>query len=393
MTGRLNVLSKSVKSNLTGGAIVETVQVSPDTIGVAIGKSGPNFHLLFPVPVLRSRSKSRIARKSSYVEVEAPMADPRDGDGFANFMCPMFPSKDGPVVWNMPRLALDRLPILNTSKKEEFGWLTPHTSLMMSSRERHLRDQFMAFSTTNHKDARVDLKDSLFSMFMHFSGVQGQQARVFGINNPDDGGFHILIFVSGLKLDLANRTVVLDAAILPLHNSLLRKIKPFLVKVTEIGLCNIKVNNEELKLWKQILPAWVERCRQWQHRSTCKYLTENKIPLSIEHGENPLCSCSEGTLPKNYTFDIPRWDLAAKYAVRAAISPLFSVPFVEQSFEGKKATDSTAGTKTGCESCGKSGSGDGGKGLSQCSRCQAVKYCSVECQRRDWKRHKMDCAS
>ena len=391
LTGRLNMLSGRTKSNLTSGATIETVQVAPDTIGITIGNDGPKFNIPFPVPVLRSRSKLRIARKSSYVEVECPMADPRDGDGFPHFMYPIFPSKSGPVLWNMPHLSLDRLPILDTSKKKELEWLTPHTSLMMSSRERQLRESSIASSIVSHKDARVDLKDSLFSMFMHFSGVQGQKARVFGINDPDHGGVHILVFVSSLKLDLANHTVVLDAAVLPLHNPLMSKIEQFLGTLTKTGFCNINVNSDELRLWKQILPAWVERCRHWEHRASCQYVATSKIPLSLENGENPLCSCGEGTLQSRYILGIPGWDLAAKYAVRAAISPSFSVPFVEQSFTGNAETARPAGIKAGCKSCGKSGSDDSGKGLLQCSRCQAVRYCSVACQRHDWKRHKAEC--
>ncbi|MCJ1288093.1 hypothetical protein MMC26_007447 [Xylographa opegraphella] len=392
LTGRLDIISGSIKSRLISGATVETAQISPDTIGIDIGDNGPKLNIIFPVPVLGFRSKSRIARKSSYVEVEVPMAAPRDGDGFPHFMYPMFPSKNGPIIWNMPYLALDLLPRLNTSKKKQLEWLTAHTSLMMSSRERQLRESSIASSKIPQKDARVDLKDSLFSLFMHFSGVQGQQARVFGINDPDQGGVHILVFVSCLKLDLANHTVVLDAAVLPLHTSLMAKIEAFLGKVMQMGFCNIKVNNDELRLWKQMLPAWVERCRDWEHRTSCQYLTTSKIPLSIENGENPLCSCGEGSLPPKYILGIPRWELAAKYAVRAAISPSFSVPFVEQSFQGNNEAGRVASTKADCRSCGKSGSDDGGKGLLKCSRCQAVRYCSVECQRTDWKRHKEECS-
>ena len=392
LIGRLGILSESIKSSLGNGAIVETVQISPCTIVIAIGKSGPKFHLDFPVPVLKSRSKTRIARKSSYIEVLAPMADPRDGDGFPHFMYPMLPSKRGPVIWNMPRLNLDRLPILDISKKKELEWLTTHTSLMLSSRERHLREKSMGSNTANHKDARINLKDSLFSMFMHFSGQQGQQARVFGINNPDHGGVHILVFVSCLRLDLANHTVVLDAAILPLHNPLMPKIHAFLGKLTEKGFCSVVADSDELRLWKEIIPAWVERCRQWEHRSSCAYLTKSQIPLSVEPGQNPICSCGEGTLPPGYTFDLPRWDLAVKYAVRAAISPSFSVPFVEQSFEGDNVTEPAALYESGCRVCGKGKSDDGGKGLLKCARCQAVRYCSAECQRVDWKEHKKVCA-
>lgn len=392
LIGRLDLRLESIKSSLRNGAPVETVQTSPCTISVAIGKAGPKFDLLFPVPVQISRSKSRIARKSSYIEVIAPMADPRDGAGFPNFMCPMFPSKNGHVIWNMPRLNIDCLPILDTSKKKELEWLTTHLSLMLSSRERHLREQSMEPGTAKQKDARINFKDSLFSLFMHFSGLQGQQARVFGVNNPDHGGVHILVFVSCLRLDLANHTVVLDAAILPLHDPLMPKLRPFLEKLTGVGLCSVIVDDDELRLWKEMIPAWVERCRQWDHCPSCEYLSKSKIPLSVEIGQNPICSCGEGTLPPGYSFNLPRWKLAVKHAVQAAISPSFSVPFVEQSFEGNKTTLLAAHGETGCRFCGKGNSDDDdGKGLLRCARCQAVRYCSVECQRADWKEHKKVC--
>lgn len=389
-TGRFDALSESIKSNLANGATVETIQISPWTIGVAIGMDGPKLHLVFPVPVLRSQSKSRIARKSSYIEVEAPMADHRHGKGFPHFMYPVFPCKPGPVLWNMPSLNLDCLPIFNMAKKKDMEWLNPHASLMMSSRERHLRDRTMGSTAVVHKDARINFKDSLFSIFMHFSGLQGQQARVFGINDPDHGGVHILVFVSCLRLDLANHTVVLDAAILPLHDPLIPKIRPFLEALTSMGLCSILVDSDELTLWKELVPVWVERCRQWEHRSSCAYLAKSKIPLSVDQGQNPICSCGEGSLPSRYTFDLPGWNHAAKYAVQAAISPSFSVPFVEQSFEGNDLKKADAFQDTECKACGKDKSASG-KGLLTCARCQAVKYCSVDCQRGDWKEHKKVC--
>ena len=390
LVGRFDVVSENLKSNLNSGAAVETVQISPFTIGIAIGKSGPKFHILFPVPVLTSRSKCRIARKSSYIEVVVPMADHRYGEGFPHSMYPMFPSKKGPVVWNMPRLNLDCLPIFDTSKKQGLEWLTAHTSLMFSSRERHLRDRSIASNAVSHKDVRVDLKDSLFTMFMHFTGLQGQRARVFGINNPDDGGIHILVLVSSLRLDLANHTVVFDAAILPLHESLLPKIEQLIGHLAKKGLCGIQVDNEELRLWKALIPAWIERCRNWEHRPSCKYLSTSKIPLSTENGKNPICSCGEGTLPSKYTLDFPEWSLAAKYAVRAAISPSFSVPFVEQSFEGIDPKGTRGLCEEGCRLCGKSRKSDG-NALSKCGRCQTVRYCSAECQGGHWKEHKKVC--
>lgn len=389
LTGRLDIFSDIIQSTLRNGATVETFQINPCTIGVAVGEEKPLLHLLFPVPVLRSRSKSRIARKSSYIEVVAPIADPRDGNGIPHFMYPTFPGKGSPVLWNMPRLNLDCLPILDTSKKSELGWLNTHTSLMFSSRERHLRNNVVESSTADPKDPRINFKDSLFSLFMHSSGLQGRKTSIFGLNNPDDGGFHILIFVSCLRLDLANHTVVLDAVILPLHTSLVLKLRPFLETLHKSGMCNVTVDSSELRLWKETLPAWIERCRQWDHRPSCEYQAKSQIPLSVDSGHNPICTCGKASLPSHIVFDLPAWHLAAEHAVRAAISPSFCVESVEQSFERNEGLD-LGGDELKCGFCAKGGKGDG-KGLLKCGRCKKVWYCSKECQRKHWKVHKGVC--
>jgi hypothetical protein len=202
LIGRVDILSGNVKSSLLNGASVDVRQLSPCSISICIGGSHPEFHVLFPVPIQRSLSRIRIARKSSYVEVLAPMADPKEGSGFPHFMYPIFPGKHGPLIYNMPRLNLNRLPILDTSKQNELQWLITHTSLMLSSRERRLREMSLGSPSIDHKDVRVNFKDSLFSLFMHFCGLQGQKARVFGINNPKNGGVHVLVFVCYLRLDL-----------------------------------------------------------------------------------------------------------------------------------------------------------------------------------------------
>lgn len=44
-----------------------------------------------------------------------------------------------------------------------------------------------------------------------------------------------------------------------------------------------------------------------------------------------------------------------------------------------------------CKSCGKTESGD--RALVRCGRCHKVYYCSRDCQRQDWGRHKPECSS
>ncbi|OCK77244.1 hypothetical protein K432DRAFT_461196 [Lepidopterella palustris CBS 459.81] len=374
LTGRLEILSENVKLALKGGGKVETVQISPCAFIETVGPKALRMALEFPAPVLELKSKTRIARKSSYIEVQAPLAGVTDWKFFPSFIYPIFLELGTPVVWNMPHLNLECLPVINTAKKNELQWLITHTSGMFSSRERELRDK--PTPSDSEKDVRVSFKDSLFSALMHFTGLQGQQARLFGLNNPTGGGVHILIFVSSLKLDVANHTVVLDSAVLPLTDRLMPRLHSFLTALSATGLCSIKVDADELQLWKQVLPAMVERSRTWEHRPDCEYLTESRIPLSVENGQKLLCSCGNGQLPTKFITGVPQWGSVSKYFVRAALSPCFPAPFSEQLID--------------FNSIGRDKSRNGA-GLLMCRQCRKTSYCSAERQRADWNKHKINC--
>lgn len=389
-TGRLSFLSEDTRSILKGRAPITVVQVSPCILDLFIGKGNPRYRIYFPAPVLQSQSITRIARKSSYVEIEAPILGPIGEEGFPHFMYPLFLDEYKPVIWNMPYLNLDCLPILDVSKPGDLQWLVTHTSLQFSTRERASRDKSMESSEVVQKDVRINFKDSLFTLFMHFTGAQGSKSHVFGLSNPAAGGVHVLLFVSCLRLELANHTVVLDAAVLPLTSQLMPRIRPFFQAIKGMEIRIIYVDDDELKLWKEVLPAMVERCRQWEHRPSCEYKSKGQIPLSVENGESVLCSCGNETLPPRFISGVPKWDMVSRYAVRAAISPSFSVPFIEENPMSDEMEKRIAQIESACLNCGTEKSVSGGN-LLKCSRCFSAKYCSVECQRANWKEHKKVC--
>ncbi len=391
LTGRLDIIADDIKSALGSGAQVETVEISPCVIAVIIGKMKEQ-RLHFPAPVYQACLKCRIARKSSYLEVEAPLSRPLGDDSLSHFISPTYPNGLDPSVWNMPRLNLDRLPKIDTTQTKDVKWLTTHLSLMWSSRERQLREKSMSHGTVK-PDVRVNFKDSLFSSFMHYTGLQGQRSKVFGIDNPKNGGVQIIFIVSCLRLNLSDHTVVLDAALLPLTHQILPMIGTFLEALKQIGLCAIHADEDELKLWKEMLPAFVERCRQWKHRPTCEYNKDSQIPLSLKTGEKIICSCGNGIFPKNFITDIPHWATISKHLVRAAISPIFTPPFVEplhEPFDLDKLKETISGNA--CGTCGKKETSANGSKLQTCARCHIAKYCSVACQRAAWKSHKKHCA-
>jgi hypothetical protein len=129
LTGRIDITSGAFKRSLAIGSVT-LQQNSPFGIRVSIrlGNHAVHYDLIFLCPVNQTRSKTRIARKSSYIEVIIPMADHVTGDGFPRYMFSTLVTDNGPVILNMPYLPIDSLPILDTSKKGNLEWLTTHTS-------------------------------------------------------------------------------------------------------------------------------------------------------------------------------------------------------------------------------------------------------------------------
>ncbi|KAF2459887.1 hypothetical protein BDY21DRAFT_407720 [Lineolata rhizophorae] len=395
--GRISIMSETVKLLLKEGAQVESTPLSPGMIKVTIGKSRFHATLCFPNPVDAAKLRTRIARKSSYIEVIAAPANHAHGKTLSTFMYPTHLAGQKPVLWNMPRVNLDMLPVLDITRKKEIDWLESHIRITFSLRERQIREK--AIDSPLSSDVRVDFKDSVLTLFMFASGLQTEPQRIFALFHPEAGGVHVLIFVSCIRLDAANRTVILDAAFLPLTKKLVTELDPLLQKY-KLGnkLAITIVDDAELALWKQVMPVYVERCRNWDHSASCEYAARKQIPLTLEREQTPLCSCGNGKLPANFV-SVPDWNRVAKHAVRAAISPSYAVPYVEPIFDADAIRDRTmaaarAGGDVGggkCASCGETKSKTG-RNLLRCSRCHTVQYCSQKCQRTHWKQaHKNMC--
>ena len=69
LTGRANIQDVDAKASLANGAPVSVIQISPRVVQISIGSHLRN--IVYPFPVNSTNSKTRIARKSSFVEVSA----------------------------------------------------------------------------------------------------------------------------------------------------------------------------------------------------------------------------------------------------------------------------------------------------------------------------------
>ena len=145
-----------------------------------------------------------------------------------------------------------------------------------------------------------------------------------------------------------------------------------------------------------MLAVFVERCRSWSHRSSCEYRVKKSIPLSTDYGVDPLCTCGKGKVELDKAKDSTGIFKLKDYAYRAAISPCYGLPFVEQLHDSTQFTDVKSNpSQSGealCNTCSKERTASGEE-LLKCAGCGKVRYCSKECQRADWKSHKGLCKS
>lgn len=253
----------------------------------------------------------------------------------------------------------------------------------MTDRERALREQDI------RTDALTNIKTTIHAILVGATGVQTPQSRVFGL--AVRGNVDTIIFVPTLRFDLASHTLVADAYALPLNQDRVEKLQKMLSGL--VGkFATLNLWGDEVADWKRLLPALVERCRTWNHGPNCEFLAKKKVPLSLEHENDPLCGCGEGKDVSAAFVKERAWRPAIPFVTRIAIGPIFGVPYVEDVgaflsaiMEGNNKEPRER--RDGCARCG----GPGKPKLLNCGACKSTSYCSAACQREDWKKHKRVC--
>jgi hypothetical protein len=232
----------------------------------------------------------------------------------------------------------------------------------------------------------LDVKRTLHSIFSRASGVSGGKPPLC-YDLREDGEPFVAFFITDLRLDLGSHTLVADAWVMPFSfagersEAFIKTFMPLDLK----DMHAMEVDPEARMAWMHLLVATTERCRTWEHKPNCEYRVQGAIPLSMDLYEDPICSCGAGVGSEEFVKKYPMLRLLAPWVTRAAISPLFALSYLETI---RKPSVPAPTTDKVCATCG-TGSGT----LLACSGCKDVKYCSKNCQREDWKKHKKLCGT
>ncbi|CAE6377727.1 unnamed protein product, partial [Rhizoctonia solani] len=282
IVARVKIDSETDKAQLSQIKKAGATPIGPCSLELTFGTS--KRILRFPYPVSQTNIRVNIKKSASDIDVTVPISKPIETGGY--------PFNPSPIIqgstfspWNIHHVHVDRMPKVDIKQREKIKpWLISHTALQMSDRERLIQRSTDA-SNRRASEALVNFKESITRMVLNYVGIgeatDGQHST-FVLVEPTYG-IHTVVMVGGLRLDLAGKSFVLDCAVVSVSGE--ANTKPIEDSSNPL---HIQTRPVEVSLWKNLLPAFVERGRTWPHKDGCRYKSEGLIPLSNKVDGDPL---------------------------------------------------------------------------------------------------------
>lgn len=390
MTCRVEIHDEVEKRDLLNGCQVDFRSVSPLIATVQTPKW--TVDIPFPYPYNKDNARLRISRKGAWFEIIAKFETKFELDTI-HFPIARDATARSTVSCNLPRILLDQLATLDMSNPRQQDWITANLNSMFSGTQIgemnvHELEQVMAISIPyNIMNILTSSDLSKLVMELGLSGGPFMTATiVLGLPDCTPVAF---IFIDSIKLHPAANSIVADTHVWPMTDDLFKTNTDDIIRLTAYSY-PVKCRPKALRWWLLFLRASIERSRQWSHSSEC-YVAEHPRLSYID----AICSCGQGKVSAKFSANT-QWAKFAPFVTRCALSTIFPVPYVdpistdvtEYFTHQESPEEAVVDVSRQCLLCKSTP-----EQVKKCGKCGKAKYCSRECQAKDWARHKGECHS
>ena len=152
---------------LAEGARVAVFQSSPCTMSYQIGTNEPQV-LIYPFPLNGSLAKTKLARKSSWIELTVPLSMAGANGGYNSSPFPIVLIGSDLSCWATPRINVHRQSVI--SPKGDLEWLQFHMASALTDVEKSTLTRHPRSSPTRPKNGKLDLKQTMNLVVTAFAG-------------------------------------------------------------------------------------------------------------------------------------------------------------------------------------------------------------------------------